>query len=180
MQVTTTFQLSPEHINLVDTNTFIQAGSPSSTKFQQFRREVLAADVTLLVPERVEEEIDQAGHRPSLETALEESWARVVEPPSLTNSEATKARDIAQRTIGTKSPSKEEHDVEKADPIFAGLAIEYLSKDSTGNEATVITADKIARDAIRIAVNSLGYNNQIHVVTLSNIIGDSGGEIKII
>lgn len=175
-----TYQLSPDHINLVDTNTFIHAGLPEAQEFKQFRREVLAANVTLLVPERVEAEVEQSGHRPALETALDEGWATVVEAPPLSQSDATNARDIAQRTIASKSPAKEEHDVEKADAVFAGLAVEYLSQDETGSEATVITADKIARQAIKTAVSSLGYDNQIHAVSLSDIIGETGGEINII
>lgn len=178
--MTGTYQLSPDHINLVDTNTFIHAGLPEAQKFNQFRGEVLAANVTLLVPERVEVEVNQSGHRPSLEAALDEGWAMVVEAPPLSYSDATKARDIAQRTIASKSPAKAEHDVEKTDPVFAGLAVEYLTEDSSGNEVTIITGDKIAYDAINSAVSSLGYDNQIHPVTLVDIIGESGGEVNII
>lgn len=175
-----TYQLSPAHVTLVDTNTFIHAGLPEAQSFKQFRRAVLAADVTLLVPERVEDEVEQSGHRPSLETALDEGWAAIVEAPSLTQSDATKARDIAQRAIASKSSTKEEHEVEKADPVFAGLAVEYLLEENRGNEVTIITADKIARQAIKTAVASLGYDNQIHAVSLVDIIGDAGGEVKII
>ena len=43
-----------------------------------------------------------------------------------------------------KSVDKDEHDVEKAGPVFAGLAVGYLLDKRMPDNVTVITADRIA------------------------------------
>lgn len=171
--------LSPESVILVDTNVFISTGNPESPTYRRFRRAVTRAGVTLRIPVRVKEEILQSGVEPALDRACEEGWARVVDAPPVTHSDATSARDIARRAIAAKSPAKDEHEVEKADPVFAGLAVEYLRRDETGNDVTVITADKVAQHAVETAVTSLGYDKQIHPVTLWDIV-DAGNDFRVI
>lgn len=172
-------QLSPEHVTLADTNVFISTGNPGTAKYRRFRTAVIRAGVALLIPARVEAEIAQSGVEPALRQACEEEWARVVDTPSLSQSDATAAQDIARRTIASKSPEKGEHEVEKTDTVFAGLAVEYLHQEETGDEVTVITADKRAQEAIATAVSSLGYDGQIHLVSLWDIISE-GDEFRVI
>lgn len=173
-------QLSSSHINLLDANVLISAGRPSNTKYRRFRREILVAGVTLLMPKRVEAEVRVGEIDASLDTAVDEGWIEIVEPPSLTHGDAMNASDIARRTIASMSPAKEECDVEKADVVLAGLAVEYLKRDDMGNDVTVITADIPAQEGIITAMSALGYKNRIHPVTLFDIIGEDGGDITII
>lgn len=172
--------LSPDHVTLVDTNVFISAGNPGRSKHRRFRRVVRRAGVTLLVPARVEEEIEQGGVKPALERAREEGWAEIVEAPTVSHSKATAARDIARRAIAAKSAEKAEHDVEKADPVFAGLAVECLLDEGLGDDVTVITADRLAREAIETAMASLGYGGQISVITLWDLIDTEDDDITLI
>lgn len=172
--------LSPERVTLVDTNVFVSVGNPGTSKHRRFRRAVRRAGVTLRVPARVEREIERGGVTPALDRARKEGWATIVSAPAVFHSEATKARDVVRRTIASKSPEKDEHDVEKTDPVFAGLAVEYLLDDETADEVTIVTADRVARDAIETAMTSLGYENQISIVTLWDVIGDEDDDLTLV
>lgn len=143
------YQLSSSHINLLDSNALISAGRPSNTKYRQFRRETLVTGVTLFIPKRVETEVRIGEIDASLDTAVDEGWIEIVESPSLTHGDAMNASDIAQRTIASMSPAKEENDIEKADVILAGLEVEYLKREDMGNDVTVITADILPRRGLQ-------------------------------
>jgi hypothetical protein len=177
--VTADNPLSPEHVTLADTNVFISTGNPGTAKYRRFRTAVTRAGVTLLIPARIEEEIAQSGVEQALEQACDEEWARVVDGPALSQSDATAAQDIARRAIASNSPEKGEHEVEKADTVFAGSAVEYLHQEETGDDVTIVTADNRAQEAITTAVSSLGYEGQIHLVSLWDIISE-GDEFRVI
>lgn len=168
---------SPSPVTLVDTNVFISVGNPGTSKYRQFRRQIRRADVTLWVPERVEAEVEDGGVRPALDRAREEGWARIVAAPSVSHSEATGARDVARRAIAEKSPGKDEHEVEKADPVFAGLAVEYILDETAGDDVTVLTADRVARDAIETAMTALGYDGQVTILTVWDVIDDADEDV---
>ncbi len=153
--------LSSEHVTLADTNVFISTGNPGKPKFRRFRRVVRRAGVTLLISVRVAEEIEQGGVTPALNHAREEGWAKVVDAPTVSHGKATTAQDIMRRSIASKSAEKDEHDVEKADPVFAGLAVEYLLNEEMPDNVTIITGDRIARTSIETAMASLGYDDQL-------------------
>ena len=172
--------LSPEHVTLVDTNVFISTGKPGTSKHRRFRRAVRRAGVTLLVPARVEAEIEQGGVKPALERARKEGWAEIVAAPTVSHTKATTAQDIARRTIASRSTEKDEHDVEKTDPVFAGLAVEYLLNERSADSVTVITADRLAREAIETAMASLGYGSQVCTVTLWDLIDTEDDDITLI
>jgi hypothetical protein len=170
--VNDSYELSASHINLLDSNALISAGRPSNAKYSRFRRETLAAGATLLIPKRVEAEVRVDDIDASLDMAVDEGWIEIVEAPPLTHGDSTNASDIARRTIASMSPAKEEYNVEKADVVLAGLAVEYLKRDDMGNEVTVITADIPAQKGIVTAMSALGYDNRVHPVTLFDIVGE--------
>ena len=172
--------LSSTAVTLVDTNVFISVGNPGASKFRRFRRAIRRADVTLRVPARVKNEIEDGGVTPALDRGREEGWARVVNAPSVSRSEATRARDVARRAIAAKSPGKDEHEVEKADPVFAGLAVEYLLDETIGDDVAVLTADRVARDAIETATTSLGYDEQITILAVWDVIDDGDDDFTLI
>ena len=172
--------LSSEHVTLVDTNVFISIGNPESSKFHRFRRVVRRAGVTLLVPTRIADEIGQSGVKPALERAEDEGWAKVVSTPSVSHSKGTAAQDIVRRSIAAKSPDKDEHDVEKADAVFAGLAVEYILDKKHPDPVTVITADRLAREAIETAITSLGFEGQISTLTLWDLIEPDDEDFTVI
>lgn len=172
--------LSPEYVTLVDTNAFISIGNPGASKYRRFRRAVRRAGVTLLIPARVEREIEQGGVTPAVDRAREEGWARVVDAPTISHGQATTARDITRRAIASKSRGKDEHAVEKADAAFAGLAVEYVHDDERADSVMIITADRVANDAITTALTSLGYGEQIAIVSVWDVIDAEDDEFTLI
>jgi hypothetical protein len=176
----TSSPLSSEHVTLVDTNVFISIGNPGTTKHRQFRRVVRLSGVTLLVPTRIEDEIEQAGVKPALERAQDEGWAKVASAPTVSHSEATTAQDIVRRAIASKSAEKDDHDVEKADPVFAGLAVEYILDEKQADNVTVITTDRLAQESIETAMSSLGYDGQVSTITLWDLIDRDDDDITVI
>lgn len=146
-------ELSPDERTLVDTNFFVAIGDPENWKFQQFRKVVERSGVVLSVPERVQHELAIHPNERRLSTALEEDWAKIVSAPPLTASEAIEATDHARQTIADLT-DQDEHDVEKTDTIFAGLAVQYLA--SGNDRVTVLTDDGPATQAVKTAVRTIG------------------------
>lgn len=84
--------------------------------------------------------------------------------------------DFVRREI-TKKTGKDEHLVEKADTVFAGLAIEAL-RDGNPRVA-VLTDDNVAAEAIEQAIEKQGYGESILVLRRDDIIGDEG-DVRVI
>lgn len=172
--------LSPEAITLVDANVFISIGNPGTSKYRRFRHTVRHASVNLLVPARVEDEIEQGGVKTTLERAQDEGWATVVAAPTISHSQATAAQDIVRRAIASNSTEKDEHAVEKADPVFAGLAVEYLLDDEQADDVVVVTADRLAGEATETALSSLGYDGQVSIIRLWDLIDQEDDDFTLI
>jgi len=170
-------ELHSNERTLVDTNFFVAIGSPENTKFQRFRETVAESGVVLSVPERVQEELSIHPVERRLTTALDEGWAEIVSAPPLTASEAVTAADRARRTIA-EITGQDEHDVEKADTMFAGLAVQYLTLGDT--RVTVLTDDGPATTAIKTAVRSVEVRGDVRVLTLAEVIGESDDDITLI
>lgn len=66
---------------------------------------------------------------------------KIVDAAPVTHGKATTAQDITRRAIASRSIEKDEHDVEKADPAFAGLAIEYLLDEEMADELIIDAED---------------------------------------
>jgi hypothetical protein len=169
--------LSADERTLVDTNFFVAIGDPENWKFQQFRDLVDRSGVMLSVPERVEDELSIHPNERRLSAALEEEWAEIVSAPPLTASEAIEATDHARQTIADLT-AQDEHDVEKTDTIFAGLAVQYLA--SGDDRVTVLTDDGPATKAVKSAVKTVDVHGKVRVLTLEEVIGNKNDDINII
>lgn len=170
--------LDPDERSLVDTNLFVAIGPPGNPKFDQFRAVVRSSNVVLSVPERVRDELTVHPNERRLSTALEEGWAEIVSPPPATATEAISAIDRVRREIATLT-SCDEHEVEKADTVFAGLAVEYLSRGD--DRVTVLTDDGPAATAIERAVDASDVHGTVRVLTLDDVIDvDDTDGVKLI
>ncbi|POG55245.1 hypothetical protein [Haloferax marisrubri] len=161
---------------LADTNLFVAVGGPENPKFQKLQKFAARHQLTLQVPQRVVEELSTMHIADRVEMAIEEGWATKINPPSPTDSGAVAAMDYVRREIARKS-GKNEHEVEKADTVFAGLAIEFLR--SGHSRVVVLTDDKIAAAAIEGAVKQQRYGESILVLRRSDIM-DDGGDVRVI
>ncbi|RAW46448.1 hypothetical protein DQW50_03500 [Halorubrum sp. 48-1-W] len=170
-------ELDRNERTLVDTNLFVAIGSPENAKFRRFRETVTRSGVVLSVPERVRDELSIHPTERRLTLALDEGWAEVVSPPSLTAAEAVSAADRARRVIAERT-GRDEHDVEKADTIFAGLAVQYLTLGD--DRVTVLTDDGPATEAIEAAVRSVEARGTVRVLTLEDVIGADDGDLTLI
>lgn len=169
--------LTPETIPLVDTNLLVAVGGPENLKYRALRRYVEKRDVVLKVPRRVEEELSTMQYGDRIETAVEEGWAERIDSPSPTKADAVDAMDFVRREIAHQT-GKDEHEVEKADTVFAGLAVEFWQvRDAP---VAVLTDDRIAADAIETAVAKQGYGDAISVFTRDELLGDDDGDLRII
>lgn len=117
----------PDDVVLADTNLFVAVGGPEKPKYQRLRSFVRRRRVTLQVPQRVVDELSTMHVADRAEVAVDEGWATVVDPPAPSHGDAVAAMDFVRREIARRS-EKDEHEVEKADTVFAGLAIEFLQQ----------------------------------------------------
>lgn len=161
---------------LVDTNVFVAVGEPETAKYRSLREYTQRRGLVLLVPQRVHRELSAMHVANRVETAVENGWAEIVDPPSPTQAEAVTAMDVVRREIARRS-DKDEHDVEKADTVLAGLAIEYRHRRC--ETVFVLTDDRVAGAAIRLAVRQQGYEGSVTVVTRDDIL-DSDDDIRLI
>lgn len=165
--------LSPKSAVIVDANIFFAIGRPSNPKYRRFRQVVQEAGVVLKLPDRVVAELG-GPETDRIQRALAEGWVEVVNAPSLKDSDAVTASDIARRTIANTT-GRAEHEVEKTDTILAGLAIQYL-RDIASSTVIVITDDRPAKAGIETAVRELGYEDAVTVFGLADVIGEDPGE----
>ena len=170
-------ELSPDERTLVDTNFFVAIGDPENWKFQQFRDTVERDGVVLSVPQRVQKELAIHPNERRLSTALEESWAEIVSAPPVTASEAIEAADQARRTIA-EITGQDEHDVEKTDTIFAGLAVQYL--DNGDDRVTLLTDDGPATKAVKTAVRTIDVYGEVRVLALEEVIGNEEDDVTLL
>lgn len=70
--------------------------------------------------------------------------------------------------------------MEKADPVFAGLAVEYLLDEEQADNVVVITADRLAGEATETAMASLGYDGQVSIITLWELIDREDDDFTLI
>lgn len=85
--------------------------------------------------------------------------------------------DHARRHIAHETGT-DEHEVEKADTVFAGLTVEYLRQGAT--RVTVLTDDGPAKRAIESAVDHQDVSESFRVCTLQDVIGGLGNDVRII
>jgi hypothetical protein len=111
-----------------------------------------------------------------VETAIEQGWAELTDSPSPTDPDAVAAMDFVRREIARQT-GKEEHRVEKADTVFAGLAIELLREGNP--RVVVLTDDRIAAAAIERAVEQQRYGELILVLRREDVINDDS-DVRVI
>ena len=169
-------ELGPDDVVLVDTNLFVSVGGVDHPKFRKLREFAERRQLTLQVPRRVKQELSTMHIADRVDRAVDDGWAELIDPPSPTDPDAVAAMDFVRREIARQT-GKEEHRVEKADTVFAGLAIELL-REGTARVA-VLTDDRIAAAAIERAVGQQGYEESILVLRRDDVIDDDG-DVRVI
>jgi len=169
-------ELGPDDVVLVDTNLFVSVGGVDHPKFQKLREFAERRQLTLLVPQRVKQELSTMHIADRVDRAVNDGWTELIDPPSPTDPDAVAAMDFVRREIARQT-GKEEHRVEKADTVFAGLAIELLREGT--RRVAVLTDDRIAAASIERAVGQRGYDGSILVLRRDDVIDDDG-DVRVI
>lgn len=153
-------------VYIADTGVFVRCGGPDNEKFQQLRRALVGADVSLVVPQRVYEELGgdptadayPSGSIPYTD-GFEEGWITVAGALDYTNPVVSTVMDDARRFIANETGRKENR-IEKADTALLGLAAQLLDSGQADN-AVVLTTDKPAGRAAETLLAQHGFDGQI-------------------
>lgn len=149
---------------VADTGVFVRCGGPANQKYQRLRRAVRQADVSLLIPRRVYEELggdpdDQVYSSSAVrwQAGISEGWIRVAAELDYTNPLVSRVMDETRRFIANET-NRSEHLIEKADTALVGLAAQLLD-DGTARTVVVLTTDKPAGRAVRQLLPAHGFGD---------------------
>ncbi|WP_224338205.1 hypothetical protein [Haloprofundus halobius] len=153
-------------VYIADTGVFVRCGGPDKNKFQQLRRALRQAEVSLRIPQRVYEEL---GGDPAAEEypsgnipypdGFEEGWITVADDLDYTNSTVSTVMDDARRFIANETDRKEDI-TEKADTALVGLAAQLLDIDEA-DHVVLLTTDKPAGRAAETLLPTHGFADRI-------------------
>ena len=151
---------------IADTGVFVRCGGPDNEKFQRLRHALREAGVSLLIPQRVYEEIggdSTATEYPSGNVpygdGFEEGWLTVADELDYTESVVSTVMDAARRFIATET-DRDEDLIEKADTALLGLAVQVLASGQA-DHVVLLTTDKPAGRAAETLLPNHGFDDQI-------------------
>jgi hypothetical protein len=122
-------------------------------------------DVTLVVPQRVYEELTPTElpyETPPVDEAIEAGWVRVVDDIDYANPVVSATMDLGRRYIAAAS-DRAEDDIEQADTALGGVTTTLLERDEAERVA-VYTRDKAAFRGIERALAEHGYDQRVQLV----------------
>lgn len=153
-------------VYVADTGVFVRCGGPDREKFERLRRALRQADQSLLVPQRVYEEL---GGDPAADTYpsggvpysrdIEEGWVVVADELDYSNPLVSTVMDEARRFIANETGRPEDR-IEKADTALVGLTAQLLETDEA-DEVVLLTTDKPAGRAAEALLSNHGFSDRI-------------------
>ena len=150
---------------IADTGVFVRCGGPDKDKFQQLRRALRQAGVSLRIP-RVYKELGGnpvADEYPSgtipYPDGFEEGWIIVADELDYTNPLVSTAMDEARRFIANET-DRAEDSIEKADPALVGLAAQLLDTGEA-DQIVLLTTNKPAGKAAETLLPQHGFSDRI-------------------
>jgi hypothetical protein len=151
---------------IADTGVFVRCGSPDNKKFQRLRNALREAGVSLLVPQRVYDELggnSATTEYPSGNVAyadgFEEGWLTVADELDYTESVVSTVMDAARRFIAAET-DRDEDLIEKADTALLGLAVQVLASGQA-DHVVLLTTDKPAGRAAETLLPKHGFDDQL-------------------
>lgn len=160
---------------VADTGFFIACGRAEHTKYAAVERFARRIDLTVVIPERVYEELGGSLERSSpssapIDDAIEAGWVRIAEPLDYSVSAVSAVMDEVRRRIANAS-NRSEDVVEKADSALAGAAVHLLRSGDT-DYVYIVTTDVAAGEGVVAAVQGQGFVGQIEFVDGFQLIDD--------
>lgn len=151
---------------IADTGVFVRCGSQDNEKFQQLQQALRQAGVSLVVPQRVYEEL---GGDPAVEAyssgsfpysdGFEQGWITVAAELDYTNPLVSTIMDETRRFIANETGRSEDH-IEKTDTALVGLAAQLLDTNSA-DAVVLLTTDKPAGRAAEALLSNHGFDDQV-------------------
>lgn len=152
-------------VYIADTGVFVRCGAPDNEKFQRLRHALREAGVSLLIPQRVYEELggDSAAEYPfgnvPYADGFEEGWLIVADELDYTEPVVSTVMDAAHRFIAAET-DRDEDLIEKADTALLGLAAQLLVSGQA-DQVVLLTTDKPAGRAAETLLPNHGFDGQI-------------------
>lgn len=155
--------MTEQAAHVVDTCVFVACGRPENPKFRQLRTEARKRGGTFLIPPRVYEELGggsetqpyRTGSMP-IESAIQQGWVVVTDPPDYANSAVSQVMDATRRFIATET-GRDEDTVEKADTSLVGLAVQLLDEGRV-ERVCMYTGDQPAGRAAEQLIPQYGFD----------------------
>ena len=149
---------------VADTGLFIACGRQQNNKYTALQQFVQRNDITLVLPQRVYDELGGAPDRSTpgqtpINSALNDGWVEVADPPDYTNSTVSQVMDGVRGYIA-RSSNRDEDQIEKADTALAAVAATRLDDGST-EYACIITTDIDAGEGVVAALEENGFEGRV-------------------
>nr|WP_305882972.1 hypothetical protein [Halobellus rarus] len=147
---------------------FVARGQPSNSRYQAVRRFARRNDVTVVLSERVYEELtvdDPDVEAPPVDAAIDEGWATVASPLEFSESVVSRVMDGVQRYIANADDaegSQRETLAEVAQHLSVGAATEVY----------IYTTDIAAGEGAETVLASEGYGDSVTFVNGFRFIDD--------
>jgi hypothetical protein len=152
-------------LHIADTGLFVAMGKPSNSRYRAVRRFARRNDVTVVLPERVYEELtvdDPDVEAPPIDAAIDEGWATVAAPLGFSEPVVSRVMDGVQRYIAN-ADDRPADEVERADAALAALAAQHLSAGAA-TEVYIYTTDIAAGEGAETVLASEGYDDSVTFV----------------
>lgn len=153
-------ELSPTTTYLADANLFIKAGTPQRTASKALTAFFNRERWTFLIHPAVEEELSAANrtyprHR-TLENAISDNWARVIDLPESFNAPHEEIETAAQECIAEKT-NRTADQIEETDVKLVSLAANLL-ETGDATDVGIITNDQAAGECFDGVLGDFGYD----------------------
>ncbi|MDY7081461.1 MAG: hypothetical protein SXQ77_03425 [Halobacteria archaeon] len=164
---------------VVDTSTFVLIGEPDNPKFQRFSEYVDEREVSVVMPERVYDELHVGGYGTSkrVEEAEEQGWLVATQELEYTK-QVSEVMDTVRERMASIT-SRPENEIEKTDTALAGHAVQLVESERSDN-VVVLLRDNVAEQAIQDAVGSMEYD-EIEAVNAGSLLDElTSDDFKIV
>ena len=153
-------------VYIADTGVFVRCGGPDNEKAQRLRHALREAGVSLLIPQRVYDELggdaattEYPSGNVAYSDGFEEGWLTVADELDYTESVVSTVMDAARRFIAAET-DRDEDLIEKADTALLGLAAQILASGQA-DHVVLLTTDKPAGRAAKTLLPNHGFDGQI-------------------
>lgn len=157
--------------HVIDTDLFVAFERNDAVDLLE--RSVSEHDVTLLVPQRVYDELTPVNlpyDTPPVDNAIEAGWVRALDEVDYANPVVSSTMDTVRRYIST-ADERAEHTIEQPDAEVGGATATLLERN-TADSVAVYTNDIAAFRGIERALTDQGYDEQVRLVKSFDLFDD--------